>query len=418
MPEIKHTREITATPDGFSLLEQIAREGARTMLQAALEAEIEQFVTDHARLRDEDGHRLVVRNGYKPERSILTGLGPIEVKQPRVDDRKLEPIGKHRFSSAILPRFMRRAAGIDALIPLLYLQGVSSDDFPEALSAILGEGATAGLSASTVVRLKQSWSAEYEAWRSRDLTGKRYVYIWADGVYCNVRLEDERSCILVIIGANSRGEKEVLAVSDGFRESSQSWRELLLDLKARGLETPPSLAVGDGALGFWSALAEVYPQTNGQRCWVHKTANVLDKLPKSVQGKAKSMIHDIYLAPTKEDAQKSYRLFQDSFEPKYPKAVECLRKDEQALFSFFDFPAEHWIHVRTTNPIESTFATVRLRTAKTKGCGTRAATLSMVWKLCKEAEKSWRRLTGYQKLSLVIENKRFVNGELSEEQVA
>lgn len=400
-----------------NLLEKIIREGARKMLQVALEAEVQEFIDLYANHKDSNGHRVVVKNGYKPSRSILSGIGPLEIKQPRVDDRLLEEAGESRFRSKILPPFIRRVPSLDNLIPLLYLQGISTDDFPRALEAILGEGAK-GLSANTVVRLKSVWEEEYKSWAKRELTGKKYVYVWADGIYTNIRLEDERSCLLVLMGATSSGNKELIAVTDGYRESKQSWRELLLDLKQRGLTEEPKLAVGDGALGFWAALAEVYPKTKWQRCWVHKTANILDKMPTSIGPKAKAMIQAIYMAATEKEARKAYKLFVDSFEAKYPKAVECLTKDEEHLFAFYSFPALHWCHIRTTNPIESTFATVRLRARRTKGYGNRIAALSMLWKLCLEAEKSWNKLRGSKLLTLVIEDKRFIDGEMVKEDAA
>ena len=307
-----------------------------------------------------------------------------------------------------------RCQAFEGLIPVLYLKGISTGDFGEALAAILGEGAK-GLSASTITRLKEGWLEEHKQWSRRSLEGKEYAYLWADGIYVNVRLDDERSCLLVLMGATREGKKELVAISDGYRESKASWREMLLDLKARGLKMAGKLAIGDGALGFWAAADEVFPGMKHQRCWVHKTANVLDKLPKGVQSKAKAMLHDMYQAETKEAAMKTYQLFVASFKDKYPKAVECLEKDEQVLFTFYEFPAAHWIHIRTTNPIESTFATVRLRTAKTKGCGSRAATLSMVFKLCQEAEKSWRCLDGTKWIPMVLEGKHFIDGELKED---
>jgi putative transposase len=398
-------------------LEIIVREGARKMLQAALEAEIEEHLSRFKHLIDEDGKRLVVRNGSMPERTILTGAGPIPVTRPRVDDRALDTIGEPRFTSRILPPFMRRAPSIDTLVPVLYLKGISTDDFPTALEAILGPQAK-GLSASTIVRLKEIWTDEYAEWSKRDLSGKRYVYVWADGVYCKARLEDERSCLLVVMGADSFGNKELLAISDGYRESTQSWKEILLDLRSRGLEKAPALAVCDGAMGFQAAAAEVWPETRIQRCWFHKTGNILDKLPTALQEKAKGMLHDQYLAPTREEALKAFALFVESFGAKYPKAVECLVKDKDDLFAFYDFPAMHWIHLRTTNPIESTFATVRLRHRKTKGNGTRKATLAMVYKLCREAEHSWRKLDGFKFIPLVEAGIKFVNGEQVDEAAA
>ena len=373
--------------NSWSVLEQVARQGAQKMLRLALENEVEEFIQKHSNLKGENGKKVVTKNGYMPEREILTGMGPLPIKQPRIDDRNLKGYLVDRFTSNILPRYLRRIPSIDNLIPVLYLKGISTNDFPSALSAILGEGA-AGLSATNIVRLKSCWENDYLKWKSRDLSHKNYVYFWVDGIYFNVRLDDDRSCILVIMGADKHGNKELVAVSDGYRESKLSWREMLLDLKQRGLAFAPRLATGDGSLGFWAALAEVFPETKRQRCWVHKTANILDKMPKSIQPKAKSMIHEMYMAATKESALKAYDHFIESFEPKYPKAVECLKKDKKDLFTFYDFPATHWIHIRTTNPIESTFATVRLRTTKTKGCGSRIATLSMVFKLTMEAAKT------------------------------
>ena len=402
----------------WSVLEQVAREGARKMLQLALENEVEEFVQKHSNLTDEDGRKVVAKNGYMPQRNIVTGMGPLTIIQPRIDDRNLkEYSGNDRFTSNILPRYLRRIPSINNLIPALYLKGISTNDFPTALSAILGESAK-GLSAANIVRLKDSWQKDYMQWKSRDLSGKNYVYFWVDGVYFNIRLEDDRSCILLIMGADRHGNKELVAVQDGFRESKLSWREMLLDLKQRGLSFAPKLATGDGGLGFWAALGEVFPETRRQRCWVHKMVNILDKMPKSIQAKAKSMIHEMYMAATKEDALKAYDHFIQSFEPKYPKAVECLKKDKEDLFTFYDFPATHWIHIRTTNPIESTFATVRLRTVKTKGCGSRIATLTMVFKLTMEAAKTWKKLKGHQLILLVLENKKFVDGELTEEVAA
>lgn len=406
-----------AMPETKAKLEEVLREGARKLLQEALEAEIREHLERYRDVRDDRGRRLVVRNGNQPEREILSGIGPIPVRRPRVDDRALADLGQERFTSSILPRFMRRAPSIDAVVPVLYLKGISTDDFPAALEALLGPGVK-GLSAATVVRLKDIWTAEYRSWATRDLSGKKYVYVWVDGVYCNARLEEERNCLLVMMGADSCGNKELLAVMDGVRESKQSWRELLLDLKHRGLEVPPNLAVCDGAMGFQAAAAELWPATRIQRCWVHKTGNVLDKLPKAVHGSAKRLIHEQYMAPTREQALKAHERFVETYAPKYPKAVECLTKDFEDLFAFYDFPAEHWTHIRTTNPIESTFATVRLRHRKTKGNGTREATLMMVFKLCREAEKTWRKLDGSAKLSLVVAGKRFLNGELVDDQAA
>jgi putative transposase len=399
--------------DARSVLEEIARAGAIKMLRAALELEAQEFVYRFADRLDDEGRRLVVRNGYLPERELASGIGPLPVKKPRVRDRS----GKESFSSRILPSFMRRVPSVDALIPALYLKGVSTNDFSEALTAILGPNAT-GLSPSNIVRLKEGWKQDFENWEKRDLTGKRYVYVWADGIYFNVRLDKDRPCILVLMGATKEGKKELIAVWDGHRESKVSWQTVLRDLKRRGLTIGPELAIGDGALGFWAALAEEFPEARQQRCWVHKTANILDRLPKSVQTDAKKLIHEMYLAPTKEAAMEGYRDFVTRFHAKYPKAVECLQKDTDVLFTFYDFPAEHWKHIRTTNPIESTFATLRHRTKRTKGCGSRAATLTMVFKLALEAEKNWRRLNGHELVAKIIEGVRFRNGEVVTEAAA
>jgi len=394
-----------------SVLEELAREGARKMLAQALEVEVAEFVEKHQNRTDAEGRRQVVRNGYMPARELVTGIGPLAIRQPRLDDRVLEGSEEERFGSDILPRYLRRVPSVDNLIPILYLKGVSSGDMSEALASILGADA-AGLSATNVVRLKAQWEQDYQMWCRRDLSGMHCVYMWVDGIHVNVRLDEEASCILVIMGADAKGRKELLAVSDGYRESKASWREILLDLKRRGMKEGPRLAIGDGALGFWGALGEVFPKCREQRCWVHKTANVLDKMPKSVQGKAKSMLHEMWQAPTKEKALEAYEHFGSSWREKYPKAVECLRTDREELFTFYDFPAAHWVHIRTTNPIESTYATVRLRTKKTKGCGSRVATLTMVFKLALEAQKTWRRLMGHEQIPLVMAGKKFIDGEL------
>lgn len=391
-------------------LDAILKEGARKLLQAAIESEIEEHLEKYQSMRDPEGKQLVKRNGHMPEREIQTGVGSVKVRRPRVDDRLLSE--EERFSSIILPPYIRRAPTIDALVPLLYLKGISTNDFPTALSAILGPEAK-GLSSSTVVRLKSIWEEDYRKWSNRSLENKQYVYFWVDGIHFNVRLDDEKSCILVIIGADVEGNKELIAVSDGYRESKIAWKELLLDLRRRNLSIDPKLVIGDGALGFWAASREVYGKdTREQRCWVHKTANILDKMPKSVQGKAKSMIHEMYMAETKKGALKAYDHFVASFEEKYPKAVDCLKKDKDQLFTFYDFPAVHWQHIRTTNPIESTFSTIRLRTKKTRGCGSRTATLTMVFKLAEEAQKGWRKLRGYKMIPHVINGDKFVDGEL------
>lgn len=379
------------------------------MLQAALDAEVAEFVAACANVVDTKGHRVIVRNGHLPERDLVTGVGPVTIKQPRVRDKS----GNQKFTSKILPPFLRRLPSIDSLIPVLYLKGISTGDFSDALASILGEHA-AGLSATNIVRLKEGWQEEYETWSQRDLSGKRYVYWWADGVYFNVRLDKDRPCVLVLMGATPEGVKELVAVWDGERESKASWQAVLRDLKHRGLTEGPKLATGDGALGFWAALEEEFPGTQQQRCWVHKTVNVLDKMPKAVHPDAKHLLSEMYMAPTLNDAMRALQEFKERFGAKYPKVVECLAKDEDVLFTFYSFPAEHWLHLRTTNPIESTFATVRHRTRQTKGCGSRTATMAMVFKLGLEAQKHWRRLNGHQLIAKVIEGVQFVNGELTE----
>jgi transposase-like protein len=408
--------QVTAEPLAFpvsgatDVLTGILREGAQQLLRQAIEAEVEAYIAQHAVLRDADGLRQVVRNGHKLEREIQTGIGPVKVRQPRVDDRRLDEHGERiRFTSSILPPYLRKTRSLEELIPWLYLKGISTGDFSEALVALLGPEAP-GLSASTVVRLKDVWREDYDTWRKRSLAGQRYVYLWVDGVYFNVRLEGEQACILVVMGATAEGRKELLAVHDGVRESEQSWREVLLDLKARGLQEAPKLAVGDGALGFWAALRKVFNETREQRCWVHKTANVLNNLPKGKQGKAKGMLHDIWMAETRVDAETALALFLETYEAKYPKATACLAKDREVLLAFYDFPAEHWAHIRTTNPIESTFATVRLRTARTKGCGSRVATLTMVFKLAQSAEQHWRALNGCAMITDVLMGIQFIDG--------
>ncbi len=397
-----------------SPLDALVREGARKMLQAALENEVEAFLEHHAGRVDDRGRRQVVRNGHLPSREIVTGAGPLAVAQPRVRDKSADLTERVRFSSSILPPYLRKSKSIEELIPWLYLKGISTGDFSEALQSLIGPNAS-GFSANVVVRLKEQWSQEYDTWSKRDLSGKQYVYLWADGIYANVRLEDEansRQCLLVLMGATAEGVKELIAVMDGYRENKQSWRELLLDLKQRGLTIDPKLAIGDGALGFWAAIREVYPKTREQRCWVHKTVNVLNKLPKSVQPKAKADIHEIWQAETREMGNKAFDHFLEKYGAKYPDACACLRKDREALLTFYDFPAEHWGHLRTTNPIESTFATIRLRHRRTKGNGTRRASLTMMFKLAQAAQSKWRRLNGHQLITLLIQGRVFVDGIL------
>jgi putative transposase len=390
------------------VLTDVLRQGATQLLAQAIQAEVAAYLDSRSHLRDAAGRQQVVRNGSLPQRTILTGIGPVAVKQPRVQDRRPAE-QREKFSSVILPPYLRKTKSIEELLPWLYLKGISTGDFSEALAAILGPQAK-GLSAPTITRLKAVWAAEYDAWSKRSLAGKHYVYVWADGVHFNIRLEEDRQCILALMGATADGKKELIALSDGYRESEQSWKALLLDCQARGMTIAPTLAVGDGALGFWKALRQVFPTTQEQRCWVHKTANVLDKLPKAQQPKAKAMLHDIWQAETKAAAEKAFDLFVATYEAKYAKAVDCLVKDREELLVFYDFPALHWIHLRTTNPIESTFATVRLRTTKTKGSGSRSACLTMVFKLMESASKKWRLLNGSPLLTKVIAGVRFVDG--------
>jgi putative transposase len=396
------------------VLEVVLREGARKLLQRAIEEEVEDFFRQHSQDKGEDGRRLAVRNGYMLERQIFSSLGPIRIKQPRVDDGKLgERRGEQGFWSRIQPRYLRRIPSVDNLMPALHLKGISTGDLPRALQAILGEGAK-GLSTTNVVRPKKIWEAEYEQWANRDLRDKEYVYFWVDGIYFNVRLEDDLCCMLVIMGADREGRKKLVAVSVVFRDSKLSWKEILLTLKRRGLRKGPRAAIGDGSLGFWAALPEVYPPAKEQLCWVHKTANVLDKLPKRLQPKAKAALHGIYGAENKQAALETLDQFVNLYQDKYPKALQCLSKDKDRLFTFYDFPAAHWIHIRTINPIESAFATVRHRTRRTKGCGSPIATLTMVFKLAKETERTWKRRKGYKQILLVLQGIDFVDGEMKE----
>ncbi len=414
---MQRTAESLAMPAANSqdLLTDVLRDGAQQLLAQAVEGEVASWIESHKQLVDENGRRLVVRNGHMPTRSLVTGVGSVAVTQPRVHDRRPEDtVGEdgqpvERFRSKILPPYLRKTKSMEELIPWLYLKGVSTGDFTEALQALLGPQAT-GLSATTVTRLITTWQGDYDVWNKRSLEGKQYVYVWADGVHFNVRLEEDRQCILVLMGATPEGRKELIAVADGYRESEQSWRQLLLACKQRGLTVDPKLATGDGALGFWKALRQVYPTTRTQRCWVHKTANVLDKMPKRIQPKAKEMLHEIWMAESRADAEKAFDAFIEMFEPKYPQAVACLKKDRDVLLTFYDFPAEHWIHIRTTNPIESTFATVRLRHRKTKGSGSRKACLAMVFKLMESASKKWRALNGSTLVRDVIAGVPFVDG--------
>jgi putative transposase len=390
-------------------LEQIARDGARRALQKAVEDEVADYLQRHRECVDERGRRMVVRNGHKRPRKILSALGPIEVTMPRVDDRRVDENGvRFRFTSKILPPYLRKTRSIEELVPWLYLKGISTGEMSDALVHLGFD--SSGLSATSVTRMTEHWQEQYQQWNQRDLAGKHYVYVWADGIYFGCRLTDDRPCVLVLMGATADGKKELIAMIDGQRESEESWRSLLLDLKGRGLIEPPKLATGDGSLGFWRALAQVFPSTIHQRCWVHKTANVLDKLPKSVQPAAKAHLHEIWMSANKADAIKAFDRFIEVYGVKWPKAAACLEKDRAELLAFYDFPAEHWQHLRTSNPIESTFATVRLRTSKTKGAGSRAACLAMAFKLVESAQNHWRKLNGSTLLPDVITGVIFKDG--------
>jgi transposase-like protein len=392
-------------------LTEILRGGARALLAQAVEAEVAEFLASHADLKTETGRQRLVRHGHLPEREVMTGIGPVAIRQPRVRDRGAggDDPARIRFTPAILPPYVRRSKSIETLLPVLYLKGISTGDFSEALAALLGKDA-AGLSASAIGRLKDGWQDEHAAWARRDLSAKRYVYIWADGIHLEARLEDEKQCILVLIGATAEGKKELVGFTDGARESASDWRDLLLDLKRRGLAIAPELVVADGALGFWKAAGEVWPNTREQRCWVHKTANVLNKLPVSQQPKAKRALQEIWMAETKAEAEAAFDAFMESYAVKYEKAAQCLAKDRDQLLAFYDFPAEHWKHLRTTNPIESTFATVRHRTIRSKGCLSNKTALAMVFKLVEAAQSSWRRLDGHALLPKLILGVKFTDG--------
>ncbi len=387
-------------------LTELLRQGARGLIEKAVEAELQLLLNQYGNVTDLSGKKTVVRNGYLPEREVLTALGPVPVRVPKVRDRSGSGV---KFNSALVPPYVRKARRVEAALPWLYLRGISTGDMQEALSVLVGEEAK-GLSPAVVSRLKAQWSEDYLAWNRRDLSDERYVYVWADGIYSTLRGEDDRLCLLILIGVNEQGEKRLLALSDGYRESKASWLSVVQDLQARGLKTAPQLAIGDGALGFWAALDEAWPETRCQRCWVHKTANVLNELPKSVQGKAKAGLHEIWMAETKTQAEKAFDRFVRDFSAKYPKAVEILVKDRAVLLTFYDFPAEHWIHIRTTNPIESSFATIRHRTTRTKNCVSRNALLGLVFQLALTAEKSWRKLGGFKLLPDVVRGVRFQDG--------
>ena len=399
-------------PGTFSdQLTDILRQGAHALLAQAVAAEVAAFLARHADLKTAEGHARVVRHGHLPEREVMTGIGPVGVRQPRVRDREAgaDDPRRVRFTPSILPPYARRSKSIETLLPILYLKGISTGDLSDALAALLGREA-AGLSATTIGRLKDVWQDDHALWQKRDLSTRRYVYMWADGIHLEARLEEEKQCILVLIGATPEGKKELVGFTDGARESAHDWRDLLLDLKRRGLDVPPKLVIADGALGFWKAAGEVWPATREQRCWVHKTANVLAKLPKSQQPKAKRALQEIWMAETKADAETAFAVFVTSYEVKYEKAAACLAKDRDTLLAFYDFPAEHWKHLRTTNPIESTFATVRHRTIRAKGCLSNRTALAMVFKLVEAAQRSWRRLDGHNQLPKLILGVKFTNG--------
>ena len=387
------------------LLTAMLRQGAKDLISRAVQAELTEFLAQYQDVVDDQGHRSVVRNGYQPAREIMTGIGPVDIKVPKTRDKSGQGI---HFRSDLLPPYIKRSKSLETVLPWLYLKGISTGDFSEALASLLGEDAK-GISAGTISRLKQAWIQEHDVWRQRDLSGQRYVYIWADGIYFNIRGDEARQCILVIIGVTAQGNKEFLAIDDGYRESAQSWKEVLENLKSRGMNQP-KLAIGDGALGFWKALQEVFGETRAQRCWVHKMNNILNKMPKGIQGKAKQHLQDIWMAEVKADAEAAFDLFLKTYQNKYPKACECLEKDREQMLAFYDFPAEHWVHIRTSNPIESTFATVRLRTAKTRSCVSRTTILTMVFRLGLSAEKGWRKLRGFKRLADVINGVKFIDG--------
>ena len=396
-------------------LDTLVRHGAQEILAKALEIEVELYLEKYQYILDDAGNRRVIKNGAHRPRVLLTGAGPLEVNVPRVDDRALGAQNEPRFKSSIVPKYLRKSNNIDELLPVLYLKGISTGDFQEALEKILGPKAK-GLSAQTIVRLKRVWQEEYKEWRERRLDGVEYVYWWLDGIYFNVRLgDDKRMCVMVIIGARKDGTKEVVAVGEGFRESKESWGSIFRELKRQGLAHGPKLTTGDGALGAWAAMDEEFADSDQQLCWVHKTANVLDKLPDSLQSRAKNMIHNIYMAPTKKEADLAFDIFIEEFEAKYPRAVDCVRNHRERLMAFYNYPAEHWQHIRTSNPIESTFSAVRLRTNKTKGCGNTNATVTMVFKLIQSAQQHWQRLRSHEKVAHVWAGIKFEDGIMVEE---
>lgn len=398
--------ELSGRAESSDPLTALLRQGARDLIQQAVEAELAEYLRGFQDRRLEDGRAAVVRNGYQPERAIQTGIGSVTVKVPKVRAKDGSPV---TFRSALVPPYVRKTRSLEAALPWLYLKGVSTGEMANALEVLVGPDAK-GLSASTVARLKRQWADDYVSWRKSRLDKDRWVYLWADGIYSGLRAEDAKLCALVIIGVNARGQKRFLAIEDGVRESTQSWREVLLGLKARGMNTP-KLAVGDGAMGFWAALDEVYGETRQQRCWLHKTGNVLNAAPKSVQPKMKQALHDIWQAATRDEAESAFEKFERMYEPKYPKAVRCLQKDRDELMAFYDFPAQHWQSLRTTNPIESTFGTIRHRTKRSKGCLSRDGMLHMIYKLGECAEKNWRKQRGFNYLAKVVQGIKFRDGE-------
>lgn len=398
--------ELSGREESSDPLTDLLRQGARDLIQRAVEAELSEYLQGFQDRRLADGRAAVVRNGYQPERAIQTGIGPVTVKVPKIRAKDGSPV---TFRSALVPPYVRKTRSLEAALPWLYLKGVSTGEMENALEVLVGPQAK-GLSASTVARLKRQWADEYTAWRQSRLDKDRWVYVWADGIYSGLRAENSKLCALVIIGVNERGQKHFLAIEDGVRESTQSWREVLLFLKARGMNTP-KLAVGDGAMGFWAALDEIYRETRQQRCWMHKTVNILNYAPKSAQAKMKQALHDIWQAETRKDAEAAFVRFEVMYEPKYPKAVQCLQKDREELMAFYDFPAQHWQSLRTTNPIESTFGTIRHRTKRSKGCLSRDGMLHMIFKLGECAQKNWRKQRGFHYLAKVVQGIQFRDGE-------
>lgn len=406
----KDTENLVGNQEEVLSVEEIARLGAQMMLKQALEAEIQEYLSSYSDVKTGEGFSGVVRNGYHRPRTILSGYGPVEVEVPRSRSRTE---GIPSFVSTLIPKYMRKTLALEDALPLFYLGGLSNGDFIPCFEKLFGSDAR-GLSSASITRLKHRWNKELEQWRQRNLDDAHYCYLWVDGIHFNLRLSEGRLCVLVVIGARADGSKELVAVAGGHRESTESWKTLLRDLKHRGMPCP-RLCIGDGNLGFWNAVSDVYPNAEHQRCWVHKTANIIDKLPKSVQSQAKTLIHDMYRAETEKQARRTYQEFIRRYQDKYPKAVECLCKDEETLFTFYKFPAQHWQHIRSTNVIESTFATVRLRTKKTRGHGTLNMTLAMVFKLTERAANRWRRLRGYKFIKLVFKGETFKDGKLDKQ---